>query len=88
MKESVTYQAILKEGEEKGYERGIERGIERGRAREVRALLIRVAAPRLGTPDDATRSRLEAIDDVSRLEALFDRVIVNSAQNWSELLRS
>jgi predicted transposase YdaD len=78
MKESSTYQAILREGKQQG--------IDDGRAREARALLIRAGRRQLGVPAPAVLTRIEAIDDVPRLEALFDRAMDGSARTWNELL--
>lgn len=82
MEESVTYQAIL----EKGVEKGIEKGKLLGQAEEARALLVRFGRRRLGDPDAATRSALQAIADVQRLEALCDRV--QDVSSWEDLLRT
>ena len=76
MKESVTYQAILEEGEEKGRVEGRVEG-------EYRALL-RVGAKRLGEPSPEIRAALAAVTSAERLESLLDRVM--EVENWEELL--
>ena len=65
MKESVTYQAILREG----------------RAEEGRTMLVRIASRRFGPPDDAIKARLGAIAEPERLEALADRILAASDWN-------
>lgn len=58
MKESVTYQAIVEEGE----------------LREARKMVLRVAARRLGEAPAAAQAALEAICNLATLEGLVDRV--------------
>lgn len=76
MKESVTYQAILKEGREEGR--------EEGRAEEARALLVRLGTKRFGPPSEAARAALEAVTGIERLEGLNERVL--DVESWEELL--
>jgi predicted transposase YdaD len=71
MRDSLTYQAILAEGEATGLAKGEHR------------LILREGTRRLGAPDDLTRSRIEAITDLDRLEQIFDRIA--AASTWSEL---
>jgi hypothetical protein len=59
MKESVTYQAIIREG----------------RVAEAQAILLRQGTKRFGTPPDATRAVIEGIAAIDRLELLLDRVL-------------
>jgi predicted transposase YdaD len=59
MKESTTYQAILREG----------------RVEEALAILLRLGNRRFGPPSDEARAALEAITDIERLEALTERVL-------------
>ncbi|MFL5341567.1 MAG: Rpn family recombination-promoting nuclease/putative transposase [Gemmataceae bacterium] len=72
MKESVTYQAIVREGEAKG-------AVE-----EAQRLLLRQGAKKLGDPNKGARAVVEQILDLNRLEALFDRV--DQVNSWQELL--
>ncbi len=76
MKESVTYQAILEEGEMKGMAKGLAKG--------MREILLRQGRRHLGVPDAATLARLEAIMDIQRLEQLSDRIL--DVSTWEELL--
>jgi predicted transposase YdaD len=74
MRESVTYQAILEEGEAKGA------------IAEARKLLLLLGRDRFGPPDRATRDALERIQDLQRLEELGVRLL--SAGSWQQLLGS
>jgi hypothetical protein len=56
-KDSVTYQAIIREG----------------RVAEAQAILLRIGSKRFGPPSDATRLAIEAITSIDRLELLLDR---------------
>ncbi len=87
MRESPTYQAILKEGRQEGRRKGRKEGREEGRKQEVRRLLLRHGTRRFGTPDAAIVAAIEAIEDVDRLEALTDRIVDATAGDWNDLLR-
>ena len=58
--------------------------MELGQIHEARALILAQGAVKLGpiTPED--QARIEAIDDLSRLEALSLRLL--SVATWAELL--
>ena len=73
MKESVTYQAILKEGE------------AQGKTVEARKLLLLQGRIRFGEPSEAIVAALEALSDVSQLEELAVRLL--QTDSWEELLR-
>ncbi len=83
MRESSTYQAILKEGRKEGRKEG---SME-GRKQEARRLLLRLGARRFGTPDAGVVTAIEAIDDVDRIESLADRVVDATADGWDDILR-
>lgn len=97
MKDSVTYQAIVEEGKEIGKEigkelgkkigkeAGVKIGEKMGRAEEARAILIRLATMRLGKPTDRVLSKLNKIDDTTRLEDLIMRTLI--AKSWTDLLK-
>jgi predicted transposase YdaD len=76
MKESVTYQAILEEGEAKGRNEGA--------VAEAQKILLRQGQIRFGSPDVRARSALEGITDVEQLESLGDRLL--AVASWEELL--
>jgi hypothetical protein len=72
MEESATYRAIVR------------RGREEGRAEEARRVLMLQGEPKFGPPDAATRTALENISDLARLEELLLRLM--SVGSWQELL--
>jgi hypothetical protein len=72
MKESVTYQAILAEGEAKG------------KVEQAREMLLAWGGKRLGTPDAATRAAVEALDDLDYLNRLGERIF--DVTDWADLL--
>ena len=76
MKESSTYQAILREGRTEGR--------TEGRLAEARALLLRQGTHKFGPPTRGERSRLSAVRSLERLEALAERLL--DVQSWEELL--
>jgi predicted transposase YdaD len=76
MKESVTYQQILEEGEA--------RGEVRGEARGTLNSILRVGSKRFGEPPAPIRAALARIDDVGRLQTFLDRLLEISC--WDELL--
>ncbi len=79
MRDSTTYQAILKEGRQEG--------VIEGQISEARRLLLRQGTRRFGTPDVAIVAAIEAIRDVDRLESLSDRIVDATATDWDDLLR-
>ncbi len=72
MKESVTYQKILREGRAEG------------RAEEAKRILKRQGSKRFGQPDALIEAAIDAIADLERLEQLSDRVL--EVTGWEELL--
>src|SRR5271157_1408983 len=72
MKESVTYQKILREGRAEGLVEG------------ERRILRRLGGERFGMPDAHIEAALNAIADLERLEQLSDRVL--EVTTWDELL--
>jgi hypothetical protein len=74
MRESTTYQAILKEGR------------DQGRISEAQRLLLMLAEARFGEPDEAARGAVEAIHDVDRLERMTKRILDTSAPGCDGLL--
>jgi hypothetical protein len=75
MRESTTYQAILREGRHEGV-------IEGGRR-----LLLRQGTKRFGPPDPATVAAIEGIQDPGRIEAVAERIIDPDVHGWDDLLR-
>jgi predicted transposase YdaD len=76
MKESATYQMILREGREEGR--------EEGRVEEARAILLRQGTKRFGPPSEQARTALEATRSIERLELLTERLL--DVESWEELL--
>jgi hypothetical protein len=72
MKESVTYQAILEEGEAKGELKGVKKA------------LLRLGEKHFGPPDPTTVTALEGIDDLVKLESLLDKL--ENVDSWQALL--
>lgn len=68
MKESDTYMEIIEEGEAIG----------------VPKTLLRQGRKRFGPPDTATKTAIEAITDLARLETLTERLL--DVTSWQELL--
>jgi predicted transposase YdaD len=84
MKESTTYQKILREGRKEGRKKGQ----KEGRVSEARRMLLRQGAKRFGAPDAATIAALEAIQDIDRLEALGERILDPEIRDWAELIQT
>ena len=74
MRESTTYQAILREG------------LDQGRMNEARAVLQRIGSRQFGPPASDALARIDAIGSLEKLESLLDRVLDRSANSWDELL--
>ena len=84
MKESSTYQKILREGRAEGFAEGFAEGLLLGARRLLKILVIE----RFGEPDEASAAALEGIQDVERLEALGCSLITDATiGSWRDLLR-
>ena len=84
MKESVTYQAILEDGEAKGLEQGLEQGKVEGALAQAKKVLRLQGDARFGVPDAATAQALEQLNELPRLDALLVRL--PHVHSWQELL--
>ena len=82
MRQSTTYQAILREGRQEG----LQEGLIEGRVSEAQRLLLRQGGLRFGPPDEPTRAAVEAIRDLDRLERMNDQVLDMSIHDWEGLL--
>jgi len=80
MKESTTYQAILREGRAEGKAEGKAEGM----AEEAKRILLLLGRKRFGPPKAAIKAEIETITDPDRLDQLVDRVL--EAKNWAELI--
>jgi hypothetical protein len=76
MKESVTYQAIIEEGETKGK--------AEGKVEEARNMILLMGRSQFGEPSTETEAALNALSDVRQLEKLGVRLL--RAVSWEELL--
>jgi hypothetical protein len=74
MKESVTYQAIIEEGE------------ALGEAKEARKMILLQGQSKFGEPSAEAEAALNALSDVRQLEKLGVRLL--RASSWEELLGS
>jgi hypothetical protein len=83
MRESTTYQAILREGRQEGRQEGVIEGRIAGEQR----MLLRQGTKRFGEPNATTVAAIEAIQDIDRLEVLGERILDPDLQNWDGLLR-
>jgi hypothetical protein len=70
MHESTTYEKILRDG-----------GIA-----EARRLLLLLGEIRFGVPEARTRSAIEAIQDIERLERMSKRILDADIHDWDGLL--
>ena len=75
MRESATYQAILREGRQEGVIEG------------ERQLLLRLGTKQFGPPDPATVAAIEGIQDPDRIEAVAERIVDPDVHGWDDLLR-
>ncbi len=76
MRESSTYQAILREGRQEGRVDGEQK------------LLLRMGTKRFGKPNAATVAAIEAVRDIDRLENLGERILDPGIRDWDGLLRT
>jgi len=76
MKESVTYQAILREGKAEG--------LAEGQAKEARRILLLQGRSRFGEPTPEVAAALNSVADVEKLEQLSIRLL--QVSSWQELL--
>jgi hypothetical protein len=69
-------EALIEEGMEKGMEEGMEKGIATGRLLSARAMLRKLLEKHFGALPEALVERINATDDVDRLQAAFDQALV------------
>ena len=80
MRESSTYQEILREGRVEG----LTQGRTEGQLEEARRILLRQGMRRLGVASPATEARVQGIASLTVLEDLLDRV--HDVETWDDLL--
>jgi predicted transposase YdaD len=78
MKESVTYQAILREGKAEGLAEGLAEGELRG----IRRVLLNHGTRRFGRPPARIKAAIDAMTDLERVESPTQRVL--EAKSWSD----
>ena len=78
MRESTTYQAILREGRNEG--------LIEGRISEAQRILVRQGTKRFGEPGNTILAFIEAIGDVQQLEKLSERILDPDVHDWNSLL--
>ena len=100
MRESSTYQAILKEGLQEGRNKGLLEGREEGRnqglaeglaegrnegrMQEARNILLMLGEQQFGKPSARVRQAISAITDADTLEQMVKRLL--KASDWNDLL--
>ena len=91
MKQSTTYQSILKEGRQEGHQEGHQEGRQEGeslgRVHEAHRILRLLGTKRFGEPSSASVASLEEIQDVEHLENLGVRILEPEIRTWEDLLR-
>ena len=87
MRESVTYQEILAEGEVKGEVKGKTQGLAEGRIEEAKSLTIRQLTRKLGNISSTLLAKIEALP-LDRLELLgedlLDFTSIANLEQWLE----
>ncbi|MBD2678584.1 MULTISPECIES: DUF4351 domain-containing protein [Nostoc] len=89
MRESVIYQEILKEGEQRGEQRGREEGREEGRKAEGQLLILRQLTRRVGELPQQVLERIEtlSLEQLENLgEALLDFQAIADLETWFNTL--
>jgi predicted transposase/invertase (TIGR01784 family) len=85
MRESVIYQEILAEGEQRGEQRGRQEGEQRGRQAEGQLLILRQLTRRMGELPQEVRSQIEtlSLEQLENLgEALLDFQAIADLEAW------
>jgi flagellar biosynthesis/type III secretory pathway protein FliH len=91
MRESSTYQAILREGKAEGIAEGkaegmaagMAAGMAEGRTEEARRLLLRLGRKHLGPPAPKFEAMVEKMTELERIEELSERT--TDVSTWEEL---
>ncbi|MBX9256954.1 Rpn family recombination-promoting nuclease/putative transposase [Desmonostoc muscorum CCALA 125] len=89
MRESVIYQEILREGEQRGEQRGREQGREQGRKAEGQLLILRQLTRRVGELPQEVLERIEtlSLEQLENLgEALLDFQAIADLEAWFNTL--
>jgi hypothetical protein len=82
VKDSTTYQKILRDGRAEG----LAEGRTKGHIEEARRIVLRRGTKRFGEPEAAVLAELEDIGDINRLEDLIERSFDADVRDWDGLL--
>ena len=85
MKESSTYQMILREGREQGRNEGHNEGVLLGRLQEARDTLLFLGTRRFGEPDSTQRAKVESATSREQLEIWLLSLL--DATDWDGVFR-
>lgn len=91
LKESVTYQRIIREGRAEGIQQGIQQGIGEGEKEEAIALVSRLIKKRFPERGETIRETLQnlSVEQMESLaESLFDFTSFDDVTNWLQNLNS
>jgi hypothetical protein len=61
-----------------------DRGVAEGERKALRGVIVQLASPKCGAPDESVQTRLRQIEDLARLQALVNAA--TTAQSWEQLL--
>jgi hypothetical protein len=61
-----------------------DRGVAQGKREALQEVIIQLASPKCGVPDEGVQARLRQIEDLARLQALVR--LASTAQSWDQLL--
>jgi hypothetical protein len=86
LKESSTYQKIMREGQAEGLAEGLAQGLARARAEELtrsRELLMRMGSKRFGPPSNEDLAAIGRLNDPEKLAQLAEQVL--DVTSWEDL---
>jgi hypothetical protein len=81
MRQSVTYQKILREG----YAKGLAKGYGKGQLAEARRQLLKFGTKTFRAPATEVKATIEALTDLERLEALVVGLVDEDVRSWDDL---
>ena len=76
MQESPIIERFIQRGVAKGVEQGIEQGIAQGQTRAKREAVLKLLRHRFGDIPQSLATRIAAMQHISQLDALFEKVMV------------
>ena len=72
-------EVLIEQGIEQGIERGIEQGIEQGETRAKHEAILKLIQFRFNTVPESVAARVTSIQNRSRLDSLFEKVLVTES---------